>query len=109
MLKLRSVDAGRGWLVFALPPAELGIHPADGAQPAEVYLMCDNLDQTLAELAPHGVGVTRPTTEQGWGKSTTIRIPGGPMLGLYEPRHPTALAIAAEQASTYNTPSQVRP
>jgi catechol 2,3-dioxygenase-like lactoylglutathione lyase family enzyme len=106
-LKLPSVDAGHGWLIFALPPAELGIHPADGEQPKELYLMCDNLDETLGTLATQGVEVTRPVSEQRWGKSTTIRIPG-PVLGLYEARHPTALALAAEQAANYRPPTPER-
>jgi uncharacterized damage-inducible protein DinB len=98
-LRLKSVDAGHGWLIFALPPAELGIHPVDGAQAPEMYLMCDDLERTLADLTSNGVEVVHPVSAQGWGKLTAIRIPGGIVLGLYEPRHPTALAMATEESA----------
>lgn len=101
VLELKSVDAGRGWLIFALPPAELGIHPVDGERGVEVYLMCDDLIRTLADLAKHGVEVTQPMSEQRWGTVTAIRIPGGAELGLYPAKHPTALALAAQEAAGY--------
>jgi predicted enzyme related to lactoylglutathione lyase len=93
VLGLSSVDAGHGWLIFALPPAELGVHPAgEGAPPAhEIYFMCDDVDATVAELAAKGVEFTRPITDQGWGRVTALRLPGGMELGIYEPRHPTAI------------------
>jgi predicted enzyme related to lactoylglutathione lyase len=100
-MQLSSVDAGRGWLIFAMPPAELAVHPSDGEKTSDIYLMCDDLQRTLDELASHKVTVTQPITEQRWGKVTTIRIPGDVELGLYQPYHPTALAIAAEQSSRY--------
>ncbi|MDB4914903.1 MAG: hypothetical protein JWM95_2547 [Gemmatimonadetes bacterium] len=103
-LRFPSVDAGRGWLIFALPPAELGIHPSESEQAPELYLMCDDLDRTLHELAAHGITVAREITEARWGRSTTIRIPGGIAVGLYEARHPTALAIAASEAAKYAAP-----
>jgi len=92
VLGFRSVDAGHGWLIFALPPAELGIHPTDGDGSHELYLMCDDLDATMAELTAKGVAFARPVTEAGFGRMTAIALPdGGGELGLYEPRHPTAL------------------
>ena len=100
-MQLKSVDAGRGWLIFALPPAELAVHPSDGEKGSDLYLMCDDLHRTLDELASHDVTVTQPITEQRWGKVTAIRIPGGVELGLYQPYHPTALAIAAEASRNY--------
>ena len=100
VLGFSSVDAGHGWLIFALPPAELGIHPEeeDGQSRAELYLMCDSLESTVAELRSKGVEIARPVSDQGWGRVTAIRLPGGGELGLYEPRHPTALGVAIEQA-----------
>lgn len=90
VLELRSVDAGRGWLIFALPPAELAVHP-DDENSCELYLMCDNIKTTVAELEGKGVVMARPVSEQGWGLVTAIKLPDGSELGLYEPRHPTAL------------------
>jgi predicted enzyme related to lactoylglutathione lyase len=91
VLELPSVDAGHGWLIFALPPAELGIHPADGEQRHELYLMCDDVDATVKELKSKGVEFARPIKDEGFGRVTAIKVPGGGELGLYEPRHPTAL------------------
>ncbi len=87
-LRLPSVDAGEGWLVFALPPAELAAHPTAGDERHELYLMCDDIEATVAELRDKGVVFTREITDQGWGLLTALRVPGGGELGLYEPRHP---------------------
>jgi catechol 2,3-dioxygenase-like lactoylglutathione lyase family enzyme len=89
-LELRGVDAGGGWLIFALPPAELAAHPS-GENDLGLYLMCDDLDATMAELTAKGVEFTRPASDEGWGRLTALRVPGGGELGLYEPRHPTAI------------------
>jgi predicted enzyme related to lactoylglutathione lyase len=89
VLELPSVDAGRGWLIFALPPAEVAAHPSDGADRHELYLMCDDIHATVDELQGKGVELTRPIAEERWGLVTAIRLPGGGELGLYEPRHPT--------------------
>ena len=89
VLALESVDAGGGWPIFALPPAELACHPAEGSEARhELYLMCDDLDGTLAELAARGAETTGDVHEEPWGRVTAIRVPGGGELGLYEPRHP---------------------
>jgi predicted enzyme related to lactoylglutathione lyase len=85
-----SVDAGDGWLIFALPPAELAVHPTDGSSHHELYLMCDDIKGTVAELQDKGVEFTKPVTDEGWGLLTAFALPGGGTLGLYEPRHPTA-------------------
>ena len=87
-----SVDAGRGWLIFALPPAELGIHPTDDDQKHELYLMCDNLTATVEALAFRGV-TAGEISDQRWGRVTMLTIADGVRIGLYEPRHPTALDI----------------
>lgn len=90
-LGLDAVDAGGGWLIFALPPAELGVHPDDGPDRHELYLMCDDIAATSAELRAKGVEVGEPD-DQGFGLMATLRVPGGGELGLYEPRHPSPLA-----------------
>jgi uncharacterized glyoxalase superfamily protein PhnB len=91
VLGTRSVDAGGGWLIFALPPAELAVHPATEGGRAELYLMCDDVTATVAALEAEGIQTTQPINDQGWGLLTAIRLPGGVELGLYQPRHPTAV------------------
>ena len=91
VLGLSSVDAGGGWLIFALPPAELAVHPADGDGRHELYLMCDDIHATLAELQDKGVGIARAVTDQGWGLLAAIRLPDGEEFPLYQPRHPSPL------------------
>ncbi len=89
VLSLDSVDAGGGWLIFALPPSELAVHPAEAGKPGqEVYLLCDDIDRTVAELEALGVAVERPFYDQAWGRLAFIRLPGGGKLGIYQPRHP---------------------
>ena len=95
-LGLRSVDAGEGWLIFALPPAELGVHPSDDETAPELYLMCNAIDATIAKLEEQGARRTQPTKDAGWGLVSAIEIPGGISLGIYEPRHPTAIAVGAQ-------------
>jgi catechol 2,3-dioxygenase-like lactoylglutathione lyase family enzyme len=93
VLGFRAVDAGHGWLIFAMPPAELAIHPAEAEEYHELYLMCDDIEATRAELARKGVH-TGPVQERAWGRLTQIPLPSGETLGLYEPRHPTAISPA---------------
>ncbi|MGB3442162.1 MAG: VOC family protein [Actinophytocola sp.] len=91
VLELPSVDAGDGWLIFRAPPTELAIHPAETTGTNELYLMCDDIEVTIADLTQKGVEFTGPVTDQGWGLLTTLRVPGAGTLGLYEPRHPVAI------------------
>lgn len=91
VLGLSSADAGGGWLIFVLPPAELAVHPADGDGRHELYLMCDDIHATLAELRDKGVEVARGVTDQGWGLLAAIRLPDGGELPIYEPRHRSPL------------------
>jgi predicted enzyme related to lactoylglutathione lyase len=91
VLDLPSVDAGGGWLIFALPPAELAAHPAEESGTHEPYLMCDDITATVRDLEAKGAEFAGPVTEQGFGLMTRIKLPGGGELGLYEPRHPTAI------------------
>ena len=88
VLGFPSVDAGGGWLIFALPPAELAAHPADAGGRHELYLMCDEIESTVAELQAKGVEFTTPISDEGFGLLTSLKLPGGGELGLYEPRHP---------------------
>ena len=85
------VDAGDGWLIFRAPPAEMAVHPAAvGAESPEMYLMCDDVQTTVAELTSKGVEFVGPVSDEGWGLLTSLRLPGGGELGLYQPRHSTA-------------------
>jgi predicted enzyme related to lactoylglutathione lyase len=83
------VDAGDGWLIFALPPAEFAVHPAERGGRAELYLMTDDVAATVAALQAEGVKIARPISDQGWGLLTSITLPGGVEFGLYQPQHPT--------------------
>jgi catechol 2,3-dioxygenase-like lactoylglutathione lyase family enzyme len=91
VLEFPSVDAGGGWLIFGLPPAELAAHPAEQGGQHELYLMCDDVHGTVAELKTKGVDVARPISDEGFELVTAIRLPGGGELGLYQPRHPSPL------------------
>jgi hypothetical protein len=86
---LDSVDAGHGWLVFAMPPSEVAVHPAEAAG-SELYLMCDDLTAEMAALATCGVSCSA-IEEARWGSITKIALPGGGEIGLYQPRHPLAI------------------
>lgn len=89
VLGLSNVDAGDGWLLFRSPPAEFAVHPA-GEPSHELYLMCDDIEKTVAELRAKGVVFTSEVSDRGWGRLTSFEVPGAGSLGLYEPRHPTA-------------------
>ena len=92
VLEYPSVDAGGGWLIFALPPTELGVHPTDGPGGHELYLMCDDVEGTMRELAAKGVEFTQPARDEGFGLVTRMRVPGAGELALYQPKHPTAIS-----------------
>jgi catechol 2,3-dioxygenase-like lactoylglutathione lyase family enzyme len=94
VLALRSVDAGDGWLIYALPPAELAIHPSDESH-HELFLMCRELDATVDELRRKGASVSDHVTERDWGRMVAITLPGGSSLYLYEPRHASPLPGSA--------------
>jgi len=98
VLGLQWVDAGQGWLIFALPPAELGIHPTEkDAGPGsdalkgrhQLYLMCDDVAATVQSLKDKGVEFTQPVKDVGWGLVSAMKLPGGSELNLYQPRHPS--------------------
>jgi catechol 2,3-dioxygenase-like lactoylglutathione lyase family enzyme len=90
------VDTGDGWLIFKLPPAELGIHPLDhdgAAEGHELYLMCDDIAATLADLAAKGVEIVTEPVDRGWGIEGGIRLPGGSTLHIYEYKHASAIDL----------------
>ena len=85
------VDAGGGWPIYALPPAELAVHPADSPR-HELSLMCDDLSATIAELRARRITFLGEPEERSWGTAVTMQLPGGVEMLLYQPRHPTAHA-----------------
>jgi len=89
VLGFRHVDAGHGWLIFALPPAEVAVHPAD-APKHELYLMCEDLKSEMAALAKKGA-IFSALEEARWGSITKLRLPSGTEIGLYQPKHKTAI------------------
>ena len=91
VLQLSHVDAGEGWLIFALPPAELGVHPTEHLVRRDLSLMCDDLSGTMAELRAKGIEFAGEPEDEGFGICVTMRLPGGCDVLLYEPRHPTAI------------------
>jgi predicted enzyme related to lactoylglutathione lyase len=92
VLDLPSVDAGGGWPVFALPPAELAAHPTAEQGHHQLYLMCDNIEATVEQLRSKGVEFTADIADAGWGLITTLRLPDGSELPLYEPKHPSPVS-----------------
>jgi hypothetical protein len=89
VLGFPHIDAGHGWLIFALPPAEIAVHSSDANDVHEFYLMTDDVDSLMADLAAKGVACT-PLEELRWGRLTRVSLPGGGQLGVYQPKHPTA-------------------
>ncbi|MEV6654831.1 VOC family protein [Streptomyces sp. NPDC051219] len=97
-LGFAHVDADDGWLIFKLPPAEVAVHPTEGPPQHELYLMCDDIEQVLAQLSARGTEIAQPLSDQGWGRLATVRLPSGAELPLYEPRHPVAHSLPAPPA-----------
>jgi len=86
VLRFGYVDAHKGWLIFKLPPSEVAVHPSDENDIHEFYLMTDDLDAEMKALKKAGAGC-EAVSQQNWGRSTRIKLPGGGTLGLYQPRH----------------------
>ena len=89
-----SVDAGHGWLIFALPPAEVAVHPSEKDDRQQLYFMCDDLRAEILALTNKGVQCSE-VQEARWGSITKVQLPGGSEIGLYQPRHPFALALTS--------------
>ena len=89
VLGFPAVDAGEGRLIFALPPAEIAVHPAAENDGHEVYLICDDVEAAIEDLKSHKVGCTS-VADEGWGLLTHVTLPGDGTLGLYQARHPVA-------------------
>lgn len=96
VLELRSVDAGGGWPIYAAPPTELAVHPTEEEPEHEVYFMCDDIEATIAKLAQKGVETEGGVADRGWGLLTTLILPGGDRIGLYEPRHASPIRDHSE-------------
>ncbi len=94
VLGFSFVDAGHGWLIFALPPAEVAVHPAEENDRHELYFMCDDLKAEISALEKQGVRCS-DVREARWGSITMIRLPGGSEVGLYQPKHPSAFALTS--------------
>ena len=92
VLQFSFVDAGRGWLIFAMPPFEVAFHDSEKNDQQELFFMCDDIVATLRDLKSKGVKVS-DVSEQRWGKLATLTLPGGGKIGLYEPNHPTPLKL----------------
>jgi len=92
VLKLPSVDAGHGWLIFEMPPAELAFHDAESTGKHELYFMCDDIKATLKDLQSESVEVSE-VNEQRWGSLATFTLPGGGKIGVYEPKHASPLKL----------------
>lgn len=90
VLGFAHVDAGHGWLIFRLPPAEVAAHPTEGAPKHEFFLMCDDIEATLADLRDRGATVSDSVTNAGFGTLGSITLPSGAELSIYQPRHPVA-------------------
>jgi catechol 2,3-dioxygenase-like lactoylglutathione lyase family enzyme len=91
VLDWKHVDDGDGWLIFAMPPAEIGVHPSDGATHHEISLMCDDIDATVTELRAKGVEFRGGAVDMGFGIGTTMLLPGGVKMLLYQSKHASPL------------------
>jgi hypothetical protein len=94
VLQYESVDAGHGWLIFALPPAEVAVHPSEENDVHELFLMCDDVQALIAEMKKKKVECS-PVDEQRWGSITRLTLPGGGKLGVYQPKHGSPLKTRA--------------
>lgn len=97
ILNLPSVDAGEGWLIFALPPTELAVHPTEEESYHELYFMCEDIKRTLEKLKAKGIKILHPVADRGWGLVTQIKLKSGDEFGIYQPKHPTAIKLKSKK------------
>ena len=105
ILGFPSVDAGHGWLIFALPAAEVAFHPQDDNNKHEMYFTCDDLKTEVADLREKHVQIGK-TSEERWGTRTTISLPGGGTIGLYQPKHPVTFKTNSPEKTARQTRTQ---
>jgi hypothetical protein len=103
LVRLTHVDVGDGWLIFGLPPSEVAVHPSDKNDVHELYLMCEDVEAFVQAMAKHDLSCSA-VQDQGWGRLTQLRLPGGGKLGVYEPRH----ARPKPMAGTKKAPARSR-
>jgi hypothetical protein len=112
VFRLPHVDVGDGWLIFGLPPAEVGVHPSDQNDVHEFYLMCDDVAAFVVDMRQRGIACG-PVRDRGWGVLTHVKLPGGGKLGVYEPRHarpkPTVGSRPAPKSAKRATRSRPQP
>jgi hypothetical protein len=104
VLELPSVDAGEGWLIFGLPPAEVAVHPSDKNDVHEFYLMCDDVEAFVEAMGQRNIRCS-PVLNQGWGLITHVMLPGGGKVGVYQPRHARPKPMKARSAKR-NAPTR---
>jgi hypothetical protein len=107
VLGFPSVDAGDGWLIFGLPPAEVAVHPSDENDVHELYLMCDDVLALIADMQKRGIACG-PAMNRGWGLLTQVTLPGGGKLGIYQPRHARPKAVRAVRKARRSAPRAAR-
>jgi hypothetical protein len=108
VLKLPNVEAGDGYLIFGLPPAEVAVHPSDKNDAHELYLMCDDVEALIAEMKQRDIGCT-PVQDEGWGLLTRVTLPGGGTLAIYQPRHPRPTVMGPKSSKRVAKRATKRP
>jgi hypothetical protein len=104
VLKLSHVDAGGGWLIFGLPPAEVAVHPSEKNDVHELYLLCDDIQTFVEDMVKHQISC-EPVDEQRWGLLTRLTLPGGGKLGIYQPKHPRPPVMKAGKSVRKRAPA----
>jgi len=104
VLGFPHVDVGEGWLIFGLPPAEVAVHPSDGNDIHEFYLMCADVEAFVAAMDERNIACS-PVQSMGWGLLTKVTLPGGGTLGVYQPRHARPRAMSGRRKKARRAPT----